>query len=70
MYLYPVTGVLLLLCAVSLGPCFAFVGLTSILKPHSNKFDIPVLGHQHEVVRMRWPLTIRFREREHYALPC
>lgn len=42
------TGVFLLLCAVSFGPCFAFVGLTSVLKPHSNEFNVPVPTGKHK----------------------
>jgi hypothetical protein len=53
-YVYPVAGVLLLPCAVFLGPCFAFVGLASILKPDCNEFDVPTLWHQHEVVQLAY----------------
>ena len=43
------TGVFLFLRAVPFGPCFAFVGLASVLKPHGDEFDVPVSTGQRKV---------------------
>ena len=40
--------IFLFLCAILFGPCLAFVGLTSVLKPHGNEFDVSVSTGKHK----------------------
>jgi hypothetical protein len=69
------TGILLFLRAVFFGPRLALVGLTPVLKPYSNEFDIPVRMRmrRHETQQIKTQATRlrtnQFRVQGHGALP-